>query len=672
MYLNENLKAMWHGCDYNPDQWLDYPEVLEKDIELMKKAGCNVMSVGIFSWAVIEPEEGVFNFEWLDKIIDNLYKGGIYTLLATPTGAMPVWMAEKYPEIMRVHEDGGRRRFGDRHNHCYSSPAYREKVNIINTKLAQRYAKHPGVVMWHISNELNTGDCYCELCKENFRKYLKNKYGTIEELNKRWWNGFWSHRYYSFSQIDPPGHRGENSSNPLKLEWARFKSYMVCDYVKWEAEALKAVNPDVPVTTNYMQFFEMDYPKIAEYIDYISWDSYPAWHSSDNDSYQAADTAMFHDMFRSMKKGKPLMMMESSPSATNWQSVAKLRRPGMHLLASLQAVAHGSDTVQYFQWRKSRGQSEQFHGAVVSHDNTENTRVFSDVSSVGAYLSGLDEVVGSVPKNKTAFLIDYDNIWSLTFAQAYRNFERDKGFRDVLYKNYKALWNMNVGCDFVFENSDFSEYKVIIAPMLFMLKKNVKEKIENFVENGGMLVTTFVSGVVDEDALTYFDTECYPLRKLTGVKAEETDCLFNGQFNTADLFGKEYRCDRYCELAYEEGAEVLSRYKTDFYKDMPVFTVNNYGKGKVYYIAADFGIDGYEQIYRNILVEDVLSDSDIIETPENVSATVRYSDENKYIFIMNFNNRVEKITVKFPYSVICGDFSDGNIQPYGVVVIKVQ
>ena len=191
MYLSEKLKCMWHGGDYNPDQWLDYPEVLEKDIELMKKSGCNVMSVGIFAWSKLEPQEGVFDFEWLDNIINKMYDNGIYTVLATPSGAMPVWLAQKYPEVRRVSEEGIRNRFGNRHNNCYSSPVYREKVKIINKKLAQRYANHPGVLMWHISNEYNVEDCHCPLCCENFKKWLKDKYKTIDNLNNKWWNGFW-------------------------------------------------------------------------------------------------------------------------------------------------------------------------------------------------------------------------------------------------------------------------------------------------------------------------------------------------------------------------------------------------------------------------------------------------------------------------------------------------
>lgn len=442
MNINEKLKGMWHGCDYNPDQWLSYPEVLEKDIELMKKSGCNAMSVGIFAWSKLEPEEGVFDFEWLDKIIDNLYKNGIYTILATPSGGMPVWMAEKYPEVKRMREDGIRNRFGNRHNNCYSSPVYREKVRIINTKLAERYSGHPGILMWHISNEYNVGDCHCPLCCDNFRKWLEDKYKTIEKLNEKWWSGFWSHTYQSFSQIDPPGEHGDDSSNPLKLEWHRFKNHMLRDFLECEANALKKVNPDIPVTTNFMGFWEVDYAKLSKIIDVVSWDNYPEWHVKSNEYEVATQTALFHSVFNSFKKDKPFMMMESSPSATNWHPVSKLRRPGMHLLSSMQAVAHGSDTVQYFQWRKSRGQSEQFHGAVVGHDNSDDTRVFKDVAKVGEELKNIAEVSGTLTQNEVAMLFDYDNFWSLRNTWGYRNKDSDKGYLDTLSKTMVPCGNL--------------------------------------------------------------------------------------------------------------------------------------------------------------------------------------------------------------------------------------
>ena len=668
MYINEKLKVFWHGGDYNPDQWLDYPEVLKKDIEYMKKTGCNAMSVGIFAWSKLEPEEGVFNFEWLDKIIDDLYANGVYTVLATPSGAMPSWMAEKYPEIRRVSEDGIRARYGVRHNNCFSSPVYREKVKIINTKLAERYSKHPGVVLWHISNEYNVDDCHCELCKANFRKYLEKKYKTVEELNNKWWNGFWSHRVNSFAQIDPPGRHGEYISNPLRIEWHRFKNELLFDFVQHEIDTLKAINPDIPVNTNFMEYWDVDYNKLAQRLDVVSWDNYPFWHKT-NEFYNASKTAMYHSLFNSFKKDRPFMMMESSPSATNWQPVCKLRRPGMHLLSSMQAVAHGSDTVQYFQWRKSRGQSEQFHGAVVGHDNSEDTRVFKDVTKVGQELKNIEEVCGSLTKNEVAILFDYDNLWSLDIANAYLNELRYKGFMDILMKNYSALWDLNIGCDFVFENDDLSNYKAIVVPMLFMLKRDLKAKIEKYVENGGIAVITFCSGAVDEDGLAFFDKECYPFRKLLGVKAEETDSLYSDQFNSVSMLGGTYKTGRYCELAYAEGATVIGEYLDEFYCGMPAVTVNNYGKGKAYYIATDFELDGYTALYKEWF-SGTITPEKMIETPHNVSVTFRYSEDNTYVFVMNFNGESEHVEIPFEYNVLSGEFDGGNISPYGVVVLK--
>ncbi|MBP3369438.1 MAG: beta-galactosidase [Clostridia bacterium] len=669
MHINEKLTAFWHGADYNPDQWLEYPDVLKKDIELMKKSGCNVMSVGIFAWSMLEPKENVYNFEWLDNIIDSLYENGIYTVLATPSGAMPAWMAEKYPEVKRMSEDGIRERFGNRHNNCFSSPVYREKVRMINTKLAERYSKHPGVVLWHLSNEYNVEDCHCPLCKENFRNWLKNKYGTVENLNAKWWNGFWSHRYGKFSQIDPPGPHGEKSSNPLLLDWHRFKNDLLRDFVDNEIAAVRSVNPNIPVNTNFMRFWEIDYPKLADKLDVVSWDNYPDWHSNTNEFDATVETAMFHSLFNSMKKDRPFMMMESSPSATNWQSVSKLRRPRMHMLSSMQAVAHGSDTVQYFQWRKSRGQSEQFHGAVIGHDNTDDTRVFCDVAKVGEELRAISGITGSLTKNEVAILFDYDSAWSLRIAQAYRNTEYAKGFFRILQKNYGALWQLNIGCDFLFENDDFSKYKVIVAPMLFMLKKNIRDKIYSFVENGGTFISTFASGVVDEYGLSFFDAECYPFRKLLGVKAEETDSLYDGQSNSVKMFGRSYRSTRYCELAYLEGAEVLGEYEQDFYAGMPALTVNNFGNGKAYYIATDFDVDGYIAVYENLL-SDIVSPDKIVKSPENVSVTFRYSKNDEYVFVMNFNNETKTLVLPFEYEVLSGEFDGGLLAPYATVVLK--
>ena len=410
-YVNQKLPVLWHGGDYNPDQWLDSPEVLAEDIRLMKKSGCNVLSVGIFAWSALEAEDGVYNFEWLDRIFDSFEANGLYINLATPSGARPPWLSQKYPEVLRVDAEGRRMAFGGRHNHCFTSPIYREKVRQINTALAKRYAKRKALVLWHLSNEYN-GECHCELCKAAFRDFLKARYGTLETLNKAWWTSFWSHVYTDWSQIEPPSPIGENTLHGLKLDWRRFVSAQTCDFMAKEIEPLKQFTPEIPVTTNLMGFFfDFSQQQMAPLLDVASWDSYPCWGAPEGDLETAQGTAMTHDLTRSLKPGKPFLLMESTPSITNWQPVPKLKRPGMHKLASLLATASGADSVMYFQWRKSRGSCEKFHGAVVGHEGHEDTRTFRDVEELGKTLVKIKEVTGSLVDAKAAIIGDWENWW---------------------------------------------------------------------------------------------------------------------------------------------------------------------------------------------------------------------------------------------------------------------
>ena len=334
-----------HGGDYNPEQWLDRPDILEQDVELMKKAGINSASVGIFSWSVLEPQEGKYDFDWLAQIIDRLYENGIYTVLATPSGARPAWLDAKYPEAMRVNQMGMREHHGGRHNHCMSSPVYREKVALIDRKLAEGFGSHPGVIMYHISNEFS-GECYCDHCITKFRKYLREKYDNdIEKLNRAWWTFFWSHRYNDFDQIEPPFVHGETSVMGLNLEWKRFTTWNTNDFMKAEADVLHSVTPHIPVTANLMRMFGgLDYRKMAPHMDVVSWDNYPPFHNDwETLEDTAFETAFQHALMRSLKRGVPFMMMESAPGLVNWQNVNKVKRPGIHRLACLQAVACGSE-----------------------------------------------------------------------------------------------------------------------------------------------------------------------------------------------------------------------------------------------------------------------------------------------------------------------------------------
>ena len=270
----DKVEGLLHGGDYNPEQWLDHPEILKEDIQFMKQAGINCVTLGVFSWSTYEPEEGVYHFQWLKEVMDNLYANGIYTILATPTGARPAWLDQKYPECMRVDNMGVRYHHGVRHNHCMSAPVFREKAAVIITKLMEAVGDHPGLIMFHVNNEFG-GECFCPHCVDRFQKYLANKFDNhIEYLNKAWWTTFWSHTYNSFEQIEPPFANGEFSIMGLNLEWKRFTTWSMTDYMKFEIQLLKEKRPDIPVTTNFMKLYDgLDYREMAKELDLVSWDS---------------------------------------------------------------------------------------------------------------------------------------------------------------------------------------------------------------------------------------------------------------------------------------------------------------------------------------------------------------------------------------------------------------
>jgi beta-galactosidase len=660
---------------------MDTPEIWDEDMRLMKLAGCNVMSVGIFSWSSLEPEEGRFEFGWLDTILDKLAQNSVYAILATPTGAKPAWMSQKYPEILRVQENRQRNLHGQRHNHCFTSPVYREKAAIINRKLADRYKDHPALLAWHISNEYG-GECHCELCQEAFRNWLKKKYhNSLEELNHAWWTGFWSHRFNDWSQLESPSPQGENLIHGLNLDWKRFVTDQTIDFYKNEIKPLRELTPNVPITTNFMGTYTgLNYWKFAKEVDVVSWDSYPAWHNDYSKTWEvAADVSFTHDINRSLKGGKPFMLMESTPSHVNWQPVCKLKRPGMHLLSSIQAVAHGSDTVQYFQWRKSRGSSEKFHGAVVDHCRHEHTRVFADVAQVGEVLKKLGKVVGTTVKPEVAIIYDWENRWAIDDAQGFsmdrRNYEK------TCKEHYRTFWSKGIPVDVIDMDCDFSSYKLLVAPMLYMIRPGVGERIEAFVKNGGSFVTTYATGYVDENDLCFQGGFPGPLRKVTGIWAEEIDSLYNSDSNAIALsedcmpgLMREYKAVDFCELIHAETAQTLGVYIKDFYAGRPALTVNLFGEGKAWYMASRFDEGFLKDFYTSLIAELGLKKVLATELPPGVTAQVRSDGFNEYIFVMNFSEeqRIVDLGEGKAEDMLTGEkgLTSVLLKPYGVAVLR--
>ena len=667
---------MLHGGDYNPEQWLDQPEVLEEDIRLFRKAHINCVSLGIFSWAKLEPEEGVYDFGWLDEIIDRLYANGIYTVLATPSGARPQWLAQKYPEVLRVRPDGLRNFYGHRQNHCYTSPLYREKVTQIDTRLAEHYANHPAVILWHISNEFG-GECHCELCQAAFREWIQKKYGTLDKLNHAWWANFWSHTYTDWSQVHSPSPVGETSVHGLDLDWRRFVTHQTIDFMKTEIAAVKAVNPDIPVTTNMMTMYtyELNYFAFRDALDVISWDNYPEWHNPYMGNEEVAkDCAMTHDMMRSLQK-KPFLLMECTPNATNWQGVSKLKKPGMHQLSVIEAVAHGADSGQYFQLRQSRGSCEKFHSAVISNTGTENTRTFREVTDIGAVLEQLsDRVYGSGTPAETAILFDTENKWALDKCQGPRNIGLD--YFGNIRRNYSYFWKNGINVDIIDSTFDLSGYKLVIAPMLYLFRDGIQEKLRRFVRDGGTLVTTCFTGVVNDTDLSFLGEATEDkLSDVLGLWVEEVDSLYDCESNRTTWNGKSYSLKELCEICHPTTCETLAVYETDFYAGKPVLTKNQFGKGVAYHVSASADTDFFHALYAKLAAACDLTYAIRTAVPDGVSLTWRQSDTEKLIFVQNFGDSAAAVQLDQPYeNILSGETVSGslNIEKYGFAVLAKQ
>lgn len=642
-----NVTQLLHGGDYNPDQWMDRPDILAEDIRLMKLAGVNAVSLGIFAWSALEPEEGRYEFGFFDSVMDNLHKNGIHVLLATPSGARPAWMAKKYPEVLRVTPNRERILYAHRHNHCFTSPVYREKVRAMNTALAEHYKDHPAVIAWHVSNEYG-GECHCELCQEAFRAWLKKKYNNdLDLLNRQWWTSFWSHTYTAWDQIEsptPPNGRGEAYLHGLTLDWHRFVTHQTVDFMKNETAPLRAITPGIPVTTNFMEFYEeLDYSKFGDVLDFVSWDSYPIWHDTGRSNVMTAcRTALLHDSMRSYLH-KPFLLMESTPSMVNWKEINKPKRPNMHKTSSLQAVAHGSDSVLYFQWRKGRGASEKFHGAVVDHVGHEHTRVFRDVASLGACLKKLECVRGCVTKSDVALIYDNENHTALKGAQGFQ--KSNKKYIETLTDYYYPFWKNGVSVDVIDSSCDFSGYKVLVLPMLYMIKEGVEARIEQFVANGGTVLMTYLSGMVNDNDLCYLGGfPCGKLKDVFGLWAEEVDTLCPDEHNAVLYNGKSCEVRDYCEIVHAQGAATLATYEHDFYKGSGAAFEHTYKAGKAYYIACRDTGALTQAICDKIIAETAPARTPKADLPEGVVCTMREDEAYQYVFVQNYTEEVQFAT----------------------------
>ena len=631
------------GGDYNPEQWDE--ATWAEDMRLFKLAHIDTVTLNVFSWAALQPAEDTYDFSRLDRIMEMARENGLKVILATSTGAHPAWMARKYPEILRTEPNGIKRKFGGRHNSCPNSPVYRKFSVRLAEKLAERYAHYDNIIAWHISNEYG-GECYCENCEKAFRVWLRERYKTIDAVNRAWDTAFWSHTFYDWDEIVLPDYRSEHWGNErscfqgISLDYRRFNSDSILDCYQLEYEAVKKHTPHIPVTTNLMEFYKpLDYQKWAKYMDFISWDSYPS------PDHTPAQMALSHELMRGLKDGKPFVLMEQTPSVTNWQPFNSLKRPGVMRLWSYQAVAHGSDSVLFFQMRRSVGACEKYHGAIIDHAGHENTRVFREAATLGGELDKLgDRLLGSRIEAEVGLLFDWDNWWAMEYSAGPSVLLK---YRDEVQNYYNALHSRNIPTDVIAVDADFEKYRVIVAPVLYMVKPGVDEKLRQFVKNGGTLVTTFFSGYVDETDIVTVGGYPGKLRDILGIWVEESDALPEGAANHFTWEGQRHEATILCDLLHSEGAEVLARYEEDFYAGMPVLTRNALGAGRAYYAAARSDRAFYEKLMETVCREQ--SVLPVLDTPEGVEAVERVNGNGRFLFLLNHSKEKKTVTLKGGY-----------------------
>lgn len=661
------MTAFLFGGDYSPEQWRHSPEILNRDIELMKEAGCTVMTLGVFSWAVLESKEGCYDFSFLDETIDRLYKNGISVILSTPSAAMPRWLAKKHPEALRTDENGFRELGARRALHCPSSKVYRSKVANINEQLAKRYGNHPAVKLWHVSNEYQ-GCCYCDNCRDGFREWLKKKYNNdLELLNRTLWNEFWSSSFSDWDEIYPPVPKSRSYGSGLYLEWRRFTSELTVDFMNEEAKPLRRYAPNIPVTTNFHgELNDLDYYRFKNDVDIISWDIYPHWHENSVEE-EGIKAAFKYDLCYSFKN-KPFYLMENTPGCANFESPNIIKRPGMNILASVQAMAHGADMIGFFQWRQGRGGYEKTHSAFVDHSGRNDTRKFRELSQLGALLEKSEEICGTHRTADVAIIYDWENRWALDNVIAFGGTE--KKYLETCLKHYAYFAENGINVDVVSQDSDISKYKLVIAPMLYLLKHSAAEHLRKYVENGGTLVSTYITGVVDENDLCRLGG--FPgeeLRDVFGIWVEETDSLTPGMTNNVHADGVDYEAVDYCEYIHTAGAQTLAAFTEDYCAGMPAVTKNTFGKGTAYYIGFRDNGD-----YLHCLYDIITADTDHYSPADGVFANTRFSDSAEYLFIQNFRETSAEINIPSGFCTLDGTPAPEKaaINGYGVMILKKQ
>jgi beta-galactosidase len=658
--------GLFYGGDYNPEQWPE--EVWREDVRLMQEAGVNMVTLGVFSWALLEPEPGRYEFDWFDRIVELLWSNEIAIDLATPSAAPPAWLVRRHPEVLPMTADGVRMDFGSRRHYCPSSPIFREASERIAGQLALRYGEHPALAMWHVGNEYggHISACFCDVSADHFRRWLRDRYGALDELNAAWGTAFWGQRYSDWSEIAPPRQTPASVNPTQALDWARFCSDAMLECFEAERSVLAAATPDVPITTNFMCRFEpVNGWRWAEREDVVTLDSYPD--PTDPDAHVLA--AFDYDLARSLGRGSWLLL-EHAASAVNWRELNVPKRPGLMRLWALQAVARGSDGAMFFQWRAARAGSEKFHSALVPHLGTV-ARGWQNTLRLGRDLRALADVAGTRMRADVAILFDWENWWAFDGAD---HPSQRLNLVALVLDWYGPLYDANIAVDFAHPAADLDAYRLVLAPNLYLLRDESLASLRDFAANGGVLAVGCFSLVVDERDHVRAGDDTKPVRELLGARVDEFWPLPPDERVEVRLGSGEIATARdWSEWLELEGADVVAEYASGPLAGRPAVVHNRVGGGSVYYVSGRFDRPALELLVERLAAE--ASVEPIFPAPAGVEVTRREGSDAAYLFVLNHTDAAvevelpERTAVELLTQETLGDAV--RLGPLGVAVVRL-
>ncbi|WP_028813320.1 beta-galactosidase [Streptomyces flavidovirens] len=658
------LHGLAFGGDYNPEQW---PEsVWQEDVRLMGEAGVTMVSVGIFSWALLEPEPGTYDFGWLDRVIDLLHAHGIRVDLGTPTVVPPAWFYRAHPDALPVSREGVRYAFGSRGAICHSSPAYREAAARITTELARRYAAHPALAMWHVHNEYGVpvSACYCDTCAAHFRRWLDARYGSVEGVNEAWGTAFWGQHYTAYDQIDPPRTAPTTGNPAQQLDYRRFADATMRENFVSERDILHRLSPGIPVTTNFMtalsQCDSVDYWAWGREVDVVT-----------NDHYLITDgrrthvnLAMAADLTRSVAGGASWLLLEHSTSGVSWQPRNPAKRPGEMARNSLAHVARGSEGAMFFQWRQSRRGAEKFHSSMLPHAGTDS-RIWREVVRLGADIGSLAAIRGTRTVPDVAMVWDWASWWaqSLEWRPS-----QDHDARERADSFYETLYDRHLTVDFAHPEADLSAYPLVVVPALYLATEAAGNNLRRYVENGGTLVVSYFSGIVDEHDAVHPGACPGALRDVLGLTVEEWSPLGEGEsVRIAGPRDTSLTADVWTEFVVPRGAQTVWTYADGPAAGGPAVTRHRLGEGTAWYVSSRLGAVALDPILGAACEDAGIAPR--TELARDVEVVRRRGDGGEYLFAINHTEHDTKVPLDTPGTeLLTGEHTAGHLPvPAGAV-----